>query len=215
MKQVLTLVLVFLTQQVSAQIQDEIVLFNSLYGTTGNILTSNAYTVGKFKGNIGVFENFDTDFEDNLIFNFGVHEKIEIGIQSEIPTHPNPTLNFFFKLRANEQGEYFGLKNKCIPVTAFGINRDNAFAVASYNFKLCQISIGYNFSDDRQSFFTGLNLRIIKEIHLQVEYVDNTFSGGLRIRYKGITAGMVYYHPLDMNTFDDKFAFWEISYNFK
>ena len=148
------------------------------------------------------------------MFNFGVHEKIEVGIQSEIPTHPNPTMNFLFKFRANEQGSYLGLKKKWIPATAFGINRDNAFAVATYDFRLCQVSIGYNFSDNRQSLFSAVNIPIFKIIALQTEYVSNTISAGLRARYKGFTGGIVYSQALDNNNFDNKFAFWEVSYNF-
>ncbi len=189
-------------------------LFNSLYGTTGHILTSNAYTVGKMQGNIGVFENFASDWEDNLIFNIGVHDKIEVGIHSEIPSHPNPKLNFLFKIRANEQGEYFGLKSKFIPATAFGINRHSAFAVLSYQFKIVDVSLGYNFSDDRESLFSNIAIQILPFAQMQLEYVKNFVSAGLRFRYKGITASLLGSYALQDDDFNTELAYWEVAYRF-
>ena len=214
MRKTLFLVISVFPLLLFGQNDKEMHLFSSLYGTTGSILTSHAYTVGKFKGNVGVFENFSTDFEDNLIFNFGVHENIEVGIQSEIPTHPDPSMNFLFKIRANEQGSYLGFRKKWIPTTAFGIHRNNAFAVASYDFDFLQWSLGYNFSDDRQGLFSNLNIPIKKIAVVQLEYVDDKLAAGLRCRYKGITSSIIYFHNLKEKSLNNENAYWEVSYHF-
>lgn len=149
-----------------------------------------------------------------MIFNFGVHENIEVGIQSEIPTHPDPSMNFLFKIRANEQGSYLGFRKKWIPTTAFGIHRNNAFAVASYDFGFLQWSLGYNFSDDRQGLFSNLNIPIKKIAVVQLEYVDDKLAAGLRCRYKGITSSIIYFHNLKEKSLNNENAYWEVSYHF-
>jgi hypothetical protein len=189
--------------------------FASIYGTTGAIQTSNARTVGKFKGNVGVFENFKHDSLDVLIFSFGVHENIEVGIQSEIPSNLNPKMNFFFKVRGSEQGNFWGFKSKFLPSTAFGINKNSAFAVASYIIRDIDFSFGYNFSDYSKGMFVNFSYQPLKFVAIQTEYLGNSIGFGLRTQYRGIELSLIYLHTLyEKNNFSQK-AYWRIAYNFK
>ena len=188
--------------------------FASRYGVTGVIQTADASTVGKFKGNIGVFENLRFDSLDNLVFAFGVHENIEVGIQSEIPSHRDPRMNFFFKFRGFDQGHFFGLKSKFFPSTAFGIHSRSAFAVASYDLKFLRLSTGYSFSDYTKGMFFNFSIYPIKYGAVQFEYVENTIGAGLRGVFKGVELSMIYMYNVDDQRLHGRNAFLRLGYNF-
>lgn len=189
--------------------------FASLHGTSGAIQTSDAKTIGKFRGNIGVFENFRSDSLDRITFCFGVHDHIEVGLQSEIPTKADPRMNFFFKVKGNDQGNYFGLKSKFIPATAFGIHRRGAFAVASYQIHKVLVSVGYNFSDDTNGAFANLSYYPVRFIAVQAECLSNVIGVGLRGNYKGIEMSLMYSHPLSTSQFISENRYLRIAYNFR
>lgn len=209
--------IIFLLATFNVQGQDSTRLksnFASLFGTTGTIQTPNTRIVGKFNGNIGVFENFGYDSLDNLVFCFGVHKNIEVGIQSDIPSKFNPKINFFFKIKGTEQGNFYGFKSKFIPSTAFGINRNSAFAVASYEIKDVEFSVGYNFSDSRKGMFSNISYQPFKFAAIQAEYVNNHVGLGLRYEYIGIEFSLIYSHSLYYENFLSQKAYWRIAYNF-
>jgi hypothetical protein len=217
MKKILSLFffLCFITLKVRGQ--DSINVrrhFASIYGTTGLIQTSNTNTVGKFNGNIGVFENLSADSLDNLVFCFGVHQNIEVGIQSEIPSQPNPRMNFFFKIKGFKQGDLFGLKSRFFPSTAFGIHRKSAFAVASYAFRLFSFSSGYHFSDLSKGIFANFSFHPSRQGSFQCEFIDNTAGFGVRTYYRGIEFSLVYLHKLKDEKIMKENAYWRIAYNF-
>jgi hypothetical protein len=189
--------------------------FASIYGTTGIIHTPNTSMVGKFNGNIGVFENFRSDSLDQLVFCFGVHPNIEVGIQSEIPTQPNPRMHFFFKIQGFQQGRLFGLRSKYIPSTAFAMQKNGAFAIAGYAFRSINFSGGYGFSDFSQGVFANVSFQPIKYAALQSEYLDDSLGLGLRSQYRGIELSVVYRHGLGDEEFRGHNAYWRIAYNFQ
>lgn len=187
----------------------------SFFGTTGAIQTSNTSTVGKFNGNVGVFENFKYDSLDILVFSFGVHKNIEVGIQSDIPSNLNPKMNFFFKVRGSVQGNFWVFKSKFLPSTAFGINKNSAFAVASYEIKDFDFSFGYNFSDYSKGVFVNFSYQPFKLAAIQAEYINSSVGFGLRTQYSGIELSLIYLHTFyDKNIFPQN-AYWRIAYNFR
>jgi hypothetical protein len=110
MKHKVVVILLSLYSYCNAFSLDSLLLQNypSLFGSTGAVLTPDARTPGRFRGSIGVYENFQTELEDNLLFLSGIHDQLEVGLQSDIPAQADPELNFFFKIRGNSQGSYFG-----------------------------------------------------------------------------------------------------------
>lgn len=137
-----------------------------------------------------------------------------MGIQSDIPSLINPEMNFFFKIKGTEQGDFYGFKSKFLPSTAFGINRNSAFAVTSYEIKDIEFSVGYNFSDYSKGLFSNFSYQPFKFAAIQAEYVNNTVGFGLRSEYVGIELSYIYFHSLYDENFISQNAYWRIAYNF-
>lgn len=123
-------------------------------------------------------------------------------------------MNFFFKIKGFQQGQLFGLRSDLLPSTAFGIQRNSAFAVASYDFRSIGFSFGYNFSDYTKGMFANFSFHPIQYAAFQCEYLDNSFGIGLRTYYRGVELGVVYLHNLDNEEFIKEHAYWRIAYNF-
>lgn len=189
--------------------------FASFYGSTGLIMTPNTRTVGKFNGNIGVFENFHSDSLDQVVFCFGVHPNIEVGIQSGIPTQPNARMSFFFKIKGFEQGRFFGLRPRLFPATAFGLQQNGAFAIAGYGFGPFDISGGLQFQRPGRRSLCQYQLPALQYAALQSEYQNGALGLGLRTQYRGVEFSILYRHhtsndkPLAQN------AWWRLAYNFR
>ncbi len=188
--------------------------FNTLFGTTGALNTPSAYTLAKSEGRVGIFENLVIDEYDVLIFDYGIAERVEIGIQSDVPSKPDSKVWFFFKVQANEQGKLLGAESKFIPALAFGMNKNGTFAVVSYRFSSLCISIGYNFSKPEWPVFGHVNIQLLKTIALQLEYINNMITGAIRCRYKHMIFSLIYNHDITQQAFNSENTFVEITYVF-
>ena len=216
MKRYIAVLLFFFLRVINGWAQDSlgIIKFTSLYGTTGVYTSYDANTIGKLKGSISVFENFKFDSLDQIVFNFGVHEKVEVGIQSGIPAHSFSKLNFFFKFQGTEQGNFLGLKSKFLPATAIGANQYSTFAVASYAIKKLMASVGYHFSDNKQSAFYNISYYPIKFLAVQGEYFKDQLAFTLRIKYRGFVSSLLVAHNVDDSDFSSSKAYWNIAFYF-
>lgn len=190
-------------------------VLSSIYGTSGAIRTSEAFTRGKFMGDIGVLENLEADTKDRITFCIAIHEHLEVGIRSDIPSKKNAQMNFHFKIRGNDQGNYFGIKKRWIPATAFGINQESAFAVASYRIKRVRFSGGYSFSEGRQGPFSNFTWSPLHFLVLQGEYVQETIGVGVRGIYKGIELSLMHTQPLNTPLELSEYTWLRIGYNWR
>jgi hypothetical protein len=188
--------------------------YASSYGTTGVIDTPNGKTVGRFNGNIGIYENMGNDTLDFCGICFGIHERVEAGLQSDIPSKENPKINFFFKIQGTKQGRIFRLNNIFIPSTAFGINKNSAFAVIGYDIWLFECSIGYNFSDMKQGIFGNISFQPIEYLTLQTEYYNKNIGVGLRTQFLGMELSFIYKYNIRDDIFKKENGWFRIAYNF-
>ena len=195
--------------------QDSIAIhrFPSLHGSTGVFKTTDAFTAGKLKGTISLFENVRYDSLDQLVFNFGVHDQLDVGLQSGIPSH-DPTVNFVFKFRGTNQGNFFGFKHKLLPATAIGFNRQSTYAAASYYLTNWASTIGYHFSDGKQSLFANLSYHHKSGLAIQIEYLKNHFGSAIRFKHRQFTGGIFTAFELDKGRFEASKTYWSIGFDF-
>jgi hypothetical protein len=209
----LVYVLLLASAQVTAQDSLNVIKFISLQGNTGVYNTADATTMGKGKGSIGIFENTSDDSLDRVVFTYGIHEKLEIGIRSGIPAH-DPNLNFHFKFQGTEQGNFFGWKKRFLPATAVGVNRHSTFVVASYAIRKLAASVGYNFSEGKQSAFFNVSYYPVPLITIQGEYYRNHVAGVIRFKYKKIASGFfTSVNPKRSNSSGEN-MYWYLAFSF-
>ena len=184
--------------------------YPNMQGTTGAVKTPYATTLPVGYGLLSVQESFITDSLDRVHITYGISDRVEVGLRSDIPALKDPKLSLIVKFNVLEQNSLI----QGMPAIGLGMNRGQFYLVSTMERKKVAASFGWNKTESIQGFFANTSIELHPNLSFHADISPEGTGAVLRGKWNQFWLSFIFYDPLLKNEPLEDF-FWEVGYQWQ